>query len=203
MFNTVEKDGWISLGYDIPSTSLNLLYIRDCYRSIESSINRPGINKAIITGTPGRGKSLFLVYLLWKLVNERQRVLFIYHPFHIDRKGGIFMLENLPSAIHILFWNETLWCLFDSKFKTKADLCKLPVGICSFIISTSPRREMVNDFKKPPEPDVFYMPIWSENEVKKISPLFLNAKDLGNRFKILGRIPRNVFESKNSESNTS
>jgi hypothetical protein len=110
---------------------LNRLYIRDCYRSIESSINRPGINKAIITGTPGRGKSLFLAYLLWKLVNERQRVLFIYHPFNIyyDGKGGIFMLENLPSAIHILFWNETLWCLFDDKFKTEADLGKLPVGL--------------------------------------------------------------------------
>jgi polynucleotide 5'-kinase involved in rRNA processing len=37
--------------------------------------------KVILTGTPGIGKSLFLIYLLRKLVNENKRVLVIYHPF--------------------------------------------------------------------------------------------------------------------------
>jgi hypothetical protein len=55
--------------------------------------------------------------------------------------------------------------------------------------------DLVNDFKKPPEPDVFYIPIWSETELQKIAPLFPNAKDWGDRFKILGGIPRTVFES--------
>jgi hypothetical protein len=65
-----ENDGWISFDHMIPFISLNKMYIRNCYRTIASSIIKPGINKAIITGTPGIGKSIFLIYLLWKLVKE-------------------------------------------------------------------------------------------------------------------------------------
>jgi hypothetical protein len=71
--NATERDGWISFGQNIPSTTLNNLYIRESYRTIASSIN-PGINKAIITGTPGIGKSLFMIYLLWELVKAGKRV---------------------------------------------------------------------------------------------------------------------------------
>ena len=105
---------------------------------IAASTN-PGINKAIITGTPGIGKSLFLIYFLWKLVKEGKRVLFIYHPFNIyyDGNSGVFMLDKLPSIIDFSFWNDTLWCLFDAKGKKKPtsttsrmdcarSLCRLP-----------------------------------------------------------------------------
>jgi hypothetical protein len=80
--------------------NLKDLYIRESYRTIASGIN-PGINKTIITGTPGIGKSLFLMYLLWKLVKEGKRVLFIYHPFNIyyDGQGGVFMLDKIPSPL--------------------------------------------------------------------------------------------------------
>jgi hypothetical protein len=37
---------WISFGHAIPFTSsLNKLYIRECYQTIASSINKPGIRK--------------------------------------------------------------------------------------------------------------------------------------------------------------
>jgi len=109
IYNATERDGWISFGQNIPSTTLKNLYIRESYRTIASSIN-PGINKAIITGTPGIGKSLFLIYLLWKLVKEGKRVLFIYHPFSIyyDGQGRVFMLDKIPSTIDFSFWNDTL-----------------------------------------------------------------------------------------------
>jgi hypothetical protein len=91
IYNATERDGWISFKQNIPPTSLKNLYIRESYKTIASSIN-PGINKAIITCTPGIGKSLFLIYFLWKLVKEGKRVLFIYHPYNIyyDGRGGIF-----------------------------------------------------------------------------------------------------------------
>jgi hypothetical protein len=197
-----ENDGgWISFGQEnIPSTKLGNLYIRDCYRTIAASItDRNGIQKAIITGTPGIGKSLFLIYLLWQLVKKRQRVLFIYHPFSIyyDENGDVLQFESgrLPSDIDYSFWNDTLWCLFDAKFKEEADLGHLPVGLSTFILSTSPRRGMVNDFKKPPVPQTFYMPIWTETELAVIAPLFPNSdNEWRERFRILGGIPRHVLE---------
>jgi len=184
----------------MPDTYLNRLYIRNSYRTIASRIlevNR--IYKAIVTGTPGIGKSLFLIYLLWNLVKRGKRVLFIYHPFNIyyDEEGGVFEFgsDRLPSGIDYSFWNETLWCLFDAKGKNEANLNAFPTSLCKFILSTSPRREMVNDFKKPPVPDYFYMPIWTKDELEEIAPLFpSSSEEWHNRFTILGGIPRDVLE---------
>jgi hypothetical protein len=53
---------------------------------------------------------------------------------------------------------------------------------------------MVNDFKKPPVPQVFYMPTWTEAELEAIAPLFPNANEWRDRFGILGGIPRYVLE---------
>jgi len=197
IYNAAERDRWISFGQNIPSTTLKNLYIRESYRTIASSIN-PGINKAIITGTPGIGKSLFLIYLLWKFVKEGKRVLFIYHPFNIyyDGNGGVFRFPSrqLPLDSDDSFWNDTLWCLFDAKFKNEAHLGDLPVELCTFIVSTSPRREMVNDFRKPPVPQEFYMPTWTKAELEEIAPLFPNATEWRGRFENLGGIPRHVLE---------
>jgi hypothetical protein len=197
LHNATEQDGWILFGHDMPSTTLKNLYIRESYRTMASSIN-PGINKAIITGTPGIGKSLFVIYFLWKLVKEGERVLLIYHPYNVyfDGKGGVFQFASgdLPRDNDDSFWNDTLWCLFDAKFKTEAHLGALPSGLCTFLVSTSPRREMVNDFQKPPVPQQFYMPTWSEAELEAIAPHFPNATEWRNRFEILGGIPRNVLE---------
>ena len=201
--NAVETDGgpWLSFGNNImPDTSLNSLYIRECYQTIaESILEGNGSHKAIITGTPGIGKSLFLIYLLWNLVKRGERVLLIYHPFNIyyDGKGGVFEFDSgrLPSGIDYSFWNKTLWCLFDAKGMCEAKLYHLPVGKSTFIVSTSPRRDLVNEFKKPPEPQIFYMPIWTKDELEVIAPLFPKAIEWQNRFEILGGIPRHVLEA--------
>ncbi|KAL3779742.1 hypothetical protein HJC23_001993 [Cyclotella cryptica] len=204
-FNSIltatERDGRISFGQEeIPSTHLNTLYIRECYRTIASRILPvKGIHKAIITGTPGIGKSLFLIYLLWRLVKEGKRVLFIYDSINIyfDGNGGVFSwdITRWPWYEH-LFWNDTLWCLFNAKSKTESDLGRFPVGLFTFIVSTTPRDEMVNDFKKPhPVPQVFYMPTWTEAELEKIAPLFPAVKnEWRGRLTILGGIPRDVLE---------
>jgi hypothetical protein len=54
---------------------------------------------------------------------------------------------------------------------------------------------MVNAFRKPPEPQVFYMPTWTEAELKAIVPLFPKASnEWHDCFKILGEIPQYVLE---------
>ena len=52
---------------------------------------------------------------------------------------------------------------------------------------------MVNDFKKPPPPQIFYMPIWNEAELTTIAIAFPGV-DWRERFRILGGIPRHVLE---------
>ena len=159
---------------------MNRLLVRDSYQSIASSI-LPGINKAIITGTPGIGKSLFLIYLLWKLVKDGKRVLLIYHPdiIYFDGNGGIHRCPegSLPDNGDLSFWNADLWCLFDAKGKKEEHLSAFPYERCSFVLSTSPRRDMINDFKKLPIPQVFYMPLWSQAELETISTAFPGVAD--------------------------
>ncbi len=139
-----------------------------------------------------------MIYLLWKLVKAGKRVLLIYHPHTIyyDGKGNIFQFPSnaLPSDIDYSFWNDTLWCLFDAKFKNESHLGDFPLELCTFIVSTSPRREMVNDFKKPPPPQIFYMPLWSEAELETIASSFPGVINWHERFRILGGIPRHVLE---------
>lgn len=85
-----------------------------------------------------------------------------------------------------------------TKYKKEDVLNKLPIELCTFVLSTSPRREMVNDFKKPPVPAqiLFYMPIWTKMELEAIAPLFpqVATKQWHERLEILGGISRTVLE---------
>jgi hypothetical protein len=123
----------------------------------------------------------------------------MYGAFNIyyDGKGTVYWFASghLPLDNDILFWEHSLWCLFDAKCKGKADLNRLPQELSTFIVSTSPRQEMVNDFKKPLVPQIFYMPIWTETELEVIAPLFIILdKAWHEHFEILGGIPRHVLE---------
>mmetsp|Transcript_15183 Transcript_15183/g.28542 ORF Transcript_15183/g.28542 Transcript_15183/m.28542 type:complete len:446 (-) Transcript_15183:368-1705(-) len=204
IYSATESDVWLSFGqHKMPPTNLSRLYIRESYRTIACNIKSGsnGMDKVIITGTPGIGKSLFLFYLLWKMVvKEGKRVLMVYHPLNIyyDGKGGVFEIKNgqFPYNGDISFWNDSLWCLFDAKGKNEANLNELPCEFCNFILLTPPRRDMVNDFKKPPVPQYFYMPPWTESELETISSLFpqITTTEWHDRFEILGGIPRYIFE---------
>ena len=88
------------------TTNLKRLYVRKCYEVIASSLHS-GRNKVILTGTPGIGKSLFMIYLLRKLVKEGKRVLFVYHPsYHLLRWAGwrassarVFTVDRRPNVL--------------------------------------------------------------------------------------------------------
>jgi hypothetical protein len=194
--NAVEQDSWLTFQHSMPNSTLNRLFIRDSYHSIASSI-KPGFNKAIITGTPGIGKSLFMIYLLYKLVKAKKRVIHTYFPdtTYYDGQGGVFDCSlSLPPFRDRTFWNADLWCLFDVKNKWLQDLHTFPYPLCTFVLSMSPQREIINDFKKPPRPQYFYMPIWTETEMETIAPWFPTAIDWRGRFEVLGGIPRFVLE---------
>jgi hypothetical protein len=190
------SDGWIRFDHVIPSSTLDRLYVRESFQIIALSI-RPGINKAIITGTPGIGKSWFLIYLLWKLVNAGKQVLFIYnyHAIYFDGQGGVYEITRFPSITCRSFWTDDLWCLIDGKAKQKRYLSEIPVELCTVVYSLSPNKaETTGAFMKPPAPRVFCMPIWTETELAAIAPCFPAAVNWRHRFEILGGIPRHVLE---------
>ena len=131
-------------------------------------------------------------------MKEEKRVLFTYHPSNIycNGKGGVFQFGSgyLPIDTDFLFWNDTLWCLFDAKNKNESDLGKFPYELCTFVISTSAQQLIVNDFKKSPPPQEFFMPIWTEVELDAIAPSYPSANEWRNSLEHLDGIPRQVLE---------
>ena len=103
-------------------------------------------------------------------------------------------MEKLPSG-DLSFWNDTLWCLFDAKCKKEVRLSEYAYDWCTFILSTPPRRDLVNDFKKAPWLKTLYMPIWTQDELGAIAHCFPEATDWRRRFRFLGGVPRLVLEN--------
>ena len=197
-----EREGsFLEFTSAIPSTNnLRQLYIRECYDVIASTILRESKSsrqKFIITGTPGIGKSIFLFYLAHRLVREKNRVLLIYNPVKVyyDTEGRVSKVGNLPDTDDLGFWSKSLWCLFDARGVTASDLHQIPYDQCTFVLSTSPKRDLVNDFKKSMNPRIFYMPIWTEGELDAIANVLGDVpNEWREKFKHIGGVPRYVFD---------
>ena len=200
----VERNGWIHFQTNIPILDMitNRLYVRKSYKTIADAILNGDQKRSIVTGTPGIGKTFFLVYFLWRLVRENKRVLFIYHPkmIYYDGKGKILRLTTLPSEEDFEFWNMDLWSLFDAKGKLEQDLLSIPSELCKTVVSTSPRRELLNEFQKESSLKWMYMPIWSKSELRTISCMYPRDLDWEKRFSVLGGIPRLVLQKTEEDS---
>jgi hypothetical protein len=193
---------------NIPATRIKFMYLRDSFFDLETQIKRQ-IKKgkhlnSVITGTPGIGKSLFMIYFFMKLMQKREkRVLLVYSPNIIYFDGariyewkGVGCRLPAPSRRDPNgkpLWTEDMFFLLDSKNKTPYVLDGVPTRKCHFLVNTSPTHGLMNEYKKT-GPTMFFMPIWNEEEMELISSRFGRNADWLSRFFILGGIPRYVLE---------
>lgn len=73
-----------SLNYLINGT--NRIFVRDCYVKLFDNIyneENPPMHKIMVTGTPGIGKTFFLVYSAYRLVSEYGKTVFYASPVHV------------------------------------------------------------------------------------------------------------------------
>ncbi|KAG3036926.1 hypothetical protein PC121_g24173 [Phytophthora cactorum] len=199
-FPTVDQVGdWLEFSSLLPLTRRQKLYIRSSYTVIadQALLNPDGdmVKYAVVTGTPGVGKSMFVYYVMWRLIKDKKRVLFITRqpPIYFDG-STIHECKQLPYSGNQQFWSPELWCLVDSVDPTA--MTELPVEECSVLLASTPRRDYIGEFKKlAPTPVVLYMPLWTKEELSAIAPLYPNAQDeWENRFKCLGGVPRLVLQ---------
>ncbi|KAG2874945.1 hypothetical protein PC117_g27513 [Phytophthora cactorum] len=198
-FQTVYQVGdWLAFSSLLPLTKRQKLYIRSSYRVIadQALLNPDGnmVKYAVVTGTPGVGKSVFVYYVMWRLIKDKKRVLFITRqpPIYFDG-STIHECKQLPYSGNQQFWSPDLWCLVDSVDPT--NVAGMPIECCSVLLSSTPRRDCISEFKKlAPTPDVFYMPLWTKEELATIAPMYPHAAAVWeNRFECLGGVPRLLF----------
>ncbi|KAG3237036.1 hypothetical protein PI124_g17964 [Phytophthora idaei] len=179
-FSTVDQVGdWLEFSSLLPLTRRQKLYIRSSYRVIadQALLNPDGnmVKYAVVTGTPGVGKSVFVYYVMWRLIKDKKRVLLFDSEgnFYFDGTT-MFTCKALPDKSNLQFWSTDLWCLVDSLDPTS--IPGLPYRRCSVLLASTPRRDCIGEFKKlAPTPDVFYMPLWSKEELATIAPMYPHA----------------------------
>ncbi|KAG4038054.1 hypothetical protein PC123_g26383 [Phytophthora cactorum] len=194
-----ERGGWLEFPALLPLTECQQLYIRSSYKSIAAqALSKMDPNRrkyAVITGTPGIGKSVFVYYVMWRLIKDQKRVLFLTAepPVYFDGEC-MFVYRQLPFAGNFQFWSPDLWCCVDSVDPTT--IAGFPVLNCSTLLASTPRQDCIGDFKKlVPTPDVYYMPLWTEEELARITPLYPDAAPVWqNRMTCLGGVPRQVLQ---------
>ncbi|KAG2785295.1 hypothetical protein PC112_g24668 [Phytophthora cactorum] len=175
-FPTVDQVGdWLEFPALLPLTERQKLYVRSSYKSIAAqALTKVDPNRrkyAVITGTPGIGKSVFVYYVMWRLIKDKKRVLFITRqpPIYFDG-STIHECKQLPYSGNQQFWSPDLWCLVDSVDPT--NVAGMPIECCSVLLASTPRRDCIGEFKKlAPTPDVFYMPLWTKEELATIAPI--------------------------------
>ncbi|KAG2766144.1 hypothetical protein Pcac1_g22488 [Phytophthora cactorum] len=199
-FQTVDEvNSWLQFPALLPLTERQTLYIRSSYKSIAAqALSKVDPNRrkyAVITGTPGIGKSVFVYYVMWRLIKDRKRVLLFEGEgnFYFDGTT-MFTCKALPDKSNLQFWSPDLWCLVDSLDPTS--IPGLPYRRCSVLLASTPRRDCIGEFKKlAPAPDVFYMPLWTKEELATIAPMYPHAAAVWeNRFECLGGVPRLVLQ---------
>ncbi|KAG2791290.1 hypothetical protein PC112_g24299 [Phytophthora cactorum] len=179
-FQTVDEvNSWLQFPALLPLTERQTLYIRSSYKSIAAqALSKVDPNRrkyAVITGTPGIGKSVFVYYAMWRLIKDKKRVLFITRqpPIYFDG-STIHECKQLPYSGNQQFWSPDLWCLVDSVDPT--NVVGMPIERCSVLLASTPRRDCISEFKKlAPTPDVFYMPLWTKEELATIAPMYPHA----------------------------
>ncbi|KAI3654554.1 hypothetical protein MP228_000608 [Amoeboaphelidium protococcarum] len=180
------------------------IYVRECYdmiwrqfieyeqRQKKLQINHPErIAHAFLTGTPGIGKTTFLLYLIDLLLKDQRQVIFgsgnfltkfVYwksrHDYELIEEGDIDPYVSNPD----------IFFLMDSR-----DI-QSTLGPC--IICSSPRADIAKQFRKTAK--LLYMPVWDWNEIQQLHVIIysdLISKDyLATRFFFIGGVPRYLFE---------
>jgi len=208
--------GLISLdkGYDWPtSTETGMqLVVRDCYEEmfkLARSLVKPlGGGGVVFTGNPGIGKSWFLNFALWKLLQEEKTVLF--ESVSQNRlwlfKDGSAELAQTTADIERLRnserENNKAWYLFDPSGNSPREPMELKKLFT--IVAASPNPRHFKQFVKRITLDnKRYVPCWSWEELQKFLPhaAATVAKGLTEdqalkHFKIFGGIPRYVYQTK-------
>ena len=152
----------------------------------------------IILGNPGIGKSMFLLYMLVKLVAQKETV--VYDPFW-DKKSFLFSagtmkIGELEDFVFELS-NASTWYLVDGKEPAFQEAKTLLVS--------SPNPKNYKEFHKLNTVKRLFMPIWTWEEIQECKNILYSSlpeEKVEELFMKWGGIPRFVLGKAMDETNT-
>jgi hypothetical protein len=178
------------------------LYVRKSYEDLFGIIwgklnpkDPKRLGRIAITGTPGIGKSMLLIYVLWRLAQMEDTKTVILRRFsdagriHVFQNDGCWITRTLDDVDKFLS-ESTTWYLADALLDQPGR------RNASTVLVSSPSEKYYSEFFKfIPIPPLHYLPIWSLKELKLVGPSYYrNENVVKERFNKVGGIVRYVLE---------
>ena len=183
---------FISRYEDLPEEN----FVRECYKELYELVSTTTMNPeydapsgAVFTGTPGIGKSIFLIYFLWLFLSDprfpdkrfavefKQDIYFVFEP--VNGTSNTFNMYRVTDD-DFPFHEFLLLCDHDD---TTSPYRK---GKWTFVFS-SPNEIRFKEFAKRSNTKTFYMPTWNHDELFYWKP---NENEWKESFEKVGGVPR-------------
>jgi DNA replication protein DnaC len=177
------------------------LYVRECYEKVFNLlIQHINLNMTsfAISGTPGIGKSLFFIYILYRLMNDVKTLSFkpnqvVYQLGHkykcYDLQQQIVTDIAYPLAAQLVRQQDTFY-IIDGRTSETLD------SSCVELFISSPRSDVYQDFVKQKMTKIWFFPIWTLAELQTCRRHCypeLPMELLQERHRIYGGVARFVF----------
>ena len=184
------------LGHDSQGSEL---FVRQCYVELEGIIfDRVlhGRRRFVVSGTPGTGKSVFALYLLYRLRLQNKTVILQSKEnwYRFSDEDGVQRLSP-PGKITTINYldDEDAWFICDPKNK-EAPYQRV-CGVTVVTISPSPTR--ISDFWKELKPIQLFMAMWTLDELKQCRELIyphVPEDDVEFAYEKVGGVARLAFD---------
>ena len=169
------------------------VYVRDCYPSLFERIMHPKKHDKtqgyIVTGTPGIGKTVFLTYALYRLLNMGKRVFLTAED---DKAVYEFLPEPQVAQKHANSPSKKkldIWYLYDSATPN-------PTNNQTSILAACPKKlKKFSFFRK--DARTFYAPIWTFDELRTVKKLMYADQDdelFRLKYRVFGGSARILFK---------
>lgn len=184
----------------------NVLYVRHCYQGIYDEIMNYVRKRSVVqvsstlacniflTGTPGIGKTAFLLYFIHQLMKCKNTIVFG------SRTNPNFLHCWDGNGIHsVVPWSDVEKLRKNGDHFFIMDSIDVPTTRGPCLVSTSPRDDVGHQHRK--NAAKFYMPPWSWDEILLCYHLIysklldLRVPQLAARFYVLGGVPRLLFDN--------
>jgi hypothetical protein len=180
-----------------------VVYVRECYRELyEAAVNslNPDLSEfsaTLFTGVPGIGKSLFLVYFIYRFLNDER---FPDKRFALEFDRGKYLYFE-PTGVEGEFYFRTV----DADKMKICDillLCDMTAQeepasrfLWTFIFSSPSTARYKETIKNDPNEE-FILPTWSALELRFVNGNFNSWQEKFDKF---GGVPRYVFGKKSDK----
>ena len=184
-----------------PQTKIKKLYVRKCYEDVfELLLKHIKMESFAVSGTPGIGKSLFFVYILYRLMKDFEEKTLSLRPNRIVYQVGstyeCFDLQQqiVSSATKV---DAEKWVRKQDTFYVIDGRRSEPLlSSCVVLFISSPRSQQYKEFVKQKMAKEWYFPVWTSEELESCrSQCYPDLRNsiLQERHRVCGGVARFVF----------